>query len=71
MAIIPRIRVEEEVQKELKQDLRLYRVAGCYFAVILFVLGTEALGYSFVDVVISRLQGGHNTQQARHHLAPT
>jgi hypothetical protein len=58
MAIIPRIRVEEEVQKEQKRDLRLYRVAGCYLTVILFVLGTEALGYSFVDMVISRLQGG-------------
>jgi succinoglycan biosynthesis transport protein ExoP len=58
MAVIPRIRVEEDVQKEMKRDLTLYRVAGCYFAVILFVLGSEALGYSFVDMVISRLHGG-------------
>jgi succinoglycan biosynthesis transport protein ExoP len=58
MAVIPRIRVEEEVQKEMKRDLTLYRVAGCYFAVILFVLGSEVLGYSFVDMVISRLHAG-------------
>lgn len=52
MAIIPRIGVQEETMKERERDLKLYRVAGCYFAVILCILAMEALNISLVDRVV-------------------
>jgi hypothetical protein len=57
MAVIPRILIDEDVSKERKGDVRLYRLAGCYFGIILFVLLTEAVGYSVVDKVASALLG--------------
>jgi polysaccharide chain length determinant protein (PEP-CTERM system associated) len=57
MAVIPRIRVEEELQKERKRDRRLYLAASSYFAVILLVLATEALGYSLVERLFQTLKG--------------
>lgn len=57
MAVIPRIRVEEEILKEKVSDTKLYRFAGCYFGAILLVLATEAIGYSIVDMVATALFG--------------
>jgi succinoglycan biosynthesis transport protein ExoP len=55
IAVIPRLRVEEEVRKERRRDFRLYQAAGCYFVVILLILVTEALDLSVVDRVVSLL----------------
>jgi polysaccharide chain length determinant protein (PEP-CTERM system associated) len=58
MAVIPRIRVEEEVRKERRRDFRLYQAAGCYFTIILLILVTEALDLSVVDRVVQLMTQG-------------
>jgi len=52
LAVIPRISDPQEVEKLHRKDLRLYLVAGGYFAMIVAVLALEFIGRSPVEMLI-------------------
>lgn len=58
LAVIPRIRNDEQERQERRRDFLLYQVAGCYFMLILGVLVSEVLNYSIVDKIVSKVTGG-------------
>lgn len=56
LAVIPKIRNQEEAVKERRKDVRLYSLAGFYFSIIVAVLISEALNFSVVDRIINQIK---------------
>jgi succinoglycan biosynthesis transport protein ExoP len=57
LAIIPKISDPKAAEEELQKDRRLYKVAGAYFCMIIFLLGLEVIGFSPVDRLIGLISG--------------
>lgn len=57
LAIIPKMSDPKATEEELQKDRRLYKVAGAYFCMIIFLLGLEVIGFSPVDRIIGLISG--------------
>jgi len=57
LAVIPKISDPQAIEKERRNDLRLYIVSGAYFSMIVALLALEFLGKSPVDRIIGMIQG--------------
>ncbi len=57
LAVIPKIGDPELVEKERRNDLRLYAVAGTYFTMVLALLALEVLNLSPVERLIGMISG--------------
>jgi len=57
LVVIPKICDSQMVAKERRKDLRLYAVAGSYFAMIIVLLALEALNLSPMENIISVISG--------------
>jgi polysaccharide biosynthesis transport protein len=56
MALIPKVRDEQEIRRTKRRDLRFYFLTGGYFGVILCFLALEFLGIGIVDRMLEEMQ---------------
>lgn len=57
LAVIPVISNPVDILQNRKKDMRLYRIAGAYFSVILLILLMEVMDITLIDKLISKIQG--------------
>lgn len=57
LAVIPKISDPQAIEKERRNDLRLYIASGTYFSMIVALLALEFLGMSPVEIIIGMISG--------------
>jgi polysaccharide biosynthesis transport protein len=68
MALIPKMRDEQEIRQAKRRDLRLYAVAGGYFGILLCFLAVEFLGMSYVDRFVEQMQLPQHVLEAKEAI---